>query len=178
MSVVECPFELHREDKIPGFAVMIRERGIWPRRCPFSVFLSPVGAKDRSHEFRAASRDTLLVGIIARIKFDDGSHLSILDDSDLVEFIHHHAWFEGDEVALSREDRVCLLGNLTGRTPKKRRATRSSSGQVSSNVASSFPVESNMSLSQKKLARMLWIVTMLQVATRTAMTTLRPPGSL
>ena len=72
-SVVNCPFELHREDKIPGFAVMIREGGIWPRRCPFSVFLSPVGAKDRSHEFRAAGRDTLLGGIIAQI-------------SDLVEF--------------------------------------------------------------------------------------------
>ena len=85
--------------------------------------------KDRSHEFRAACRDTLLGEIIARIKFDDGSHLSIVDDSDLVEFIHHHAWFEGDEVALSREDRLCLLGNLTGRTSKKRRATRSSSGQ-------------------------------------------------
>ena len=67
--------------------------------------------------------------------------LSIVDDSDLVESVHHHAWFEGDEVALWREDRVCLLGNLTGRTPEKRRATRSSSGQVFSNVASSFPVE-------------------------------------
>ena len=37
--------------------------------------------------------------------------------------------------------RVCMLGNLSGRTPKKRRATRSSSGQKISNVASSFPVE-------------------------------------
>ena len=120
---------------------MIRERGIWPRRCPFSVFLSPVGAKDRSHEFRAAGRDTLLGRIIAQIKLDDGSHLSIVDDSDLVEFIHHHAWFEGDEVTLSREDRLGLLGNLSGRTPNKRRATRSSSGQVFSNVASSFLVE-------------------------------------
>ena len=139
--MVEHPFELHREDKIPELALMIRERGIWPRRCPFSVFLVSVCAKDRSHEFRAASQDTLLGEIITRIKFDDGSHLSIVDDSDLVEFIHHHAWFEGDEVALSREDRVCLLGNLTGRTSKKRRATRSNSGQEFSNVANSFPVE-------------------------------------
>ena len=106
-SVVNCPFELHREDKIPGFAVMIRERGTWPRRCPFSVFLSPVGAKDRSQEFRAAGRDTLLGRIIAQIKFNDKSHLSIVDDLDLVEFIHHHAWFEGDEVTLSREDCAC-----------------------------------------------------------------------
>ena len=30
-SVVKHPFELHREDNIPGPAVMIRERGIWPR---------------------------------------------------------------------------------------------------------------------------------------------------
>ena len=129
-SVVKHLFELHREDKIPGLAVVIRKRGTWPRHCPYSVFLAPVGAKDRSHEFRAASGDTLLGGIIARIKFDDGSHLLIVDDSDLPEFIHHHAWFEGDEVAFSREDRVCLLGNLTGRTSKKCRATRSSSDQV------------------------------------------------
>ena len=72
--------------------------------------MAPAGAKDRSDDFRVSSRDTLLGEIIARINFDDGSHLSIVDDSDLVEFIHHHAWFEGDEVALSREDRVCLLG--------------------------------------------------------------------
>ena len=140
-SVVKHPFELHREDKFPGPAVLIRERGIWPRQCPFSVFLAPAGAKDRFHEFRAACRDTLLGGIIARIKFDDRSHLFILDNSDLVEFIHHHAWFEGDEVALSREDPLCLSGNLTGRTSKKRQATRSSSGQVFSNVAGSFLVE-------------------------------------
>ena len=74
-SVVGHPFELHREDKIPGLAAMIRERGIWPRHSLFSVFLAPAGAKDRSHEFRASSRDTLLGGIIARIKFCDGSHL-------------------------------------------------------------------------------------------------------
>ena len=83
----------------------------------------------------------MLGEIIARIRFGDGSHLSIVDVSDVVEFVHHHAWFEGEEVALSREDRLCLLGNLTGRNSKKRRATRSSSGQVFSNVASSFPVE-------------------------------------
>ena len=38
-SVVERPFELHREDKIPGLAAMIRERGIWPRCCPFFCVL-------------------------------------------------------------------------------------------------------------------------------------------
>ena len=79
---------------------MIRERGIWPRHCLFSVSWAPPGAKDRSHEFKASSRDTLLGGIIARIRFDDGSHLFIVDDSDLVEFIYHLAWFERDEVAL------------------------------------------------------------------------------
>ena len=38
---------------------------------------------------------------------------------------------------------MCLLGTLTGRTSKKRRATRSSSGQILSHVASSFPVETD-----------------------------------
>ena len=28
----------------------------------------------------------------------------------LPDFIKHHAWFEGDEVALPREDRMYLLG--------------------------------------------------------------------
>ena len=40
-------------------------------------------------------------------------------NSDLTDFIHHHAWFEGDEVALPRGDRMYLLGNFTGQTPKK-----------------------------------------------------------
>ena len=62
-----------------------------------------------SHEFRASSRDALLGGIAAQIKLDDGSHLYAVDDSDFTDFICHHAWFEGDEVPLSREDRVCLL---------------------------------------------------------------------
>ena len=44
----------------------------------------------------------------------------------LIYFIKHHAWFEGDEVALPREDRMYLLGNLTGQTPKKRRVTNRS----------------------------------------------------
>ena len=71
--------------------------------------------------------DTLLRGTIKRVKLDDGSYLNVLDDSDLADFINHHAWFEGDEVALPREDRAYLLGNLTGQTPKKRRVTQSRS---------------------------------------------------
>ena len=62
------------------------------------------------------------------MKLDDGSHLNVMDDSDLADFVyHHHAWFEGDEAALPREDRVYLLGNLTGHTPKERRVTQSRS---------------------------------------------------
>ena len=64
-----------------------------------------------------------------------------MDDSDLTDFIRHHAWFEGDEVALPRQDRVHLLGNLTGQTPKKRRVTQSRSDLKDLNVACSFPVE-------------------------------------
>ena len=100
----------------------------------------------------------------------DGSHLSIVDDSDLVEFIHHHAWFEGDEVALSREDRVCLLGESLRSNSKE---TSSNTIQFWSNILQcgklfSCGDSSNMSLSQKELVRILWSVTMIQVATRTA----------
>ena len=41
-----------------------------------------------------------------RIKRGGGSHLFVVDNSDLTDFIRHHAWFEGDEVALPREDRL------------------------------------------------------------------------
>ena len=51
---------------------------------------------------------------------------------------YHHAWFEGDEVALPREDRVYLLGNLTGQTLKKRRVTQSGSDLKHLNVARFF----------------------------------------
>ena len=86
-------------------------------------------------------RDTLLGGTIKRVKLDDGSYLNVLDDSDLADFIKHHAWFEGDEVALPREDRMYLLGNLTGQTPKKRRVTQSQSDLKVLNATCSFPVE-------------------------------------
>ena len=61
--------------------------------------------------------------------------------ADLADFIHHHAWFEGDEAALPREDRVYLLGNLTGQTPKKRRVTQSRSDLKVLNATCSFPTE-------------------------------------
>ena len=134
-------FELQQEVKIPRLATMIREHGVWPRHCPLAVLWLQLEQKDRSHEFRASSRDALLGGINAQIKLDDGSHLYVVDDSDLTDFICHHAWFEGDEVALSREDRVCLLGILTGRTLRKRRTVQSRSGRVFRNAASSFSVE-------------------------------------
>ena len=101
-SVAEHLFELQQEVKIPRLATMIRERCVWPRHFPLAVFWAPAGAKRQVHEFRASSRDTLLGGIAAQMKLDDGSHLHVVDDSDLTDFICHHAWFEGDEVALSR----------------------------------------------------------------------------
>ena len=70
---------------------MIRERCVWPRHCPLAVFSAPAGAKDRSHEFRASSRDTLPGGIAAQTKLDDGSHLHVVDDSDLTDFICQEA---------------------------------------------------------------------------------------
>ena len=86
-------------------------------------------------------QDTLLGSAIERVKQDDGSYLNVLDDSDLADFIHHHAWFEGDEVALPREDRVYLLGNVTSETPKKRRVTQSRCDLKVLNAACSFPTE-------------------------------------
>ena len=98
---------------------------------------------------------------------DDGSHLSVTDDSDLTDFICHHAWFEGDEVALPREDRVCLLGNLTGRTPK------SNSTITRTWQAPFLSIQNNTSLSQKKLVLMKWNQTRWQLTTRTAATMLQ-----
>ena len=72
----------------------------------------------RSREFNVLSQDTLLGDATKRVKLDDGSHLNVRDDSDLTDFCHHHAWFEGDEVALTREDRVYLLGNLTSQSQR------------------------------------------------------------
>ena len=113
----EHPFEIRQEDEVPELTAAIRECGIWPHHRSLAVFWSPSSARDRSREFNVLSQDTLLGGATERVKLDDGSYLNVLDDSDLADFIHHHAWFEGDEVALPRGDRVYLLGNLTGQTP-------------------------------------------------------------
>ena len=137
----EHPFEIKQENEVPELSAAIRERGIWSRHCSLAVFWSPSSARDRSCEFNVLGQDTLLGGAIERVKLDDGSYLNVLDDSDLADFIHHHAWFEGDEVALPREDRVYLLGNLTGQTPKKRRVTQSRSDLKVLNATCSFPIE-------------------------------------
>ena len=55
-------------------------------------------------------QDTLLGGTIKRVKLDDGGYLNVLDDSGLADFINHHAWFEGDEVALPRGRSSVLVG--------------------------------------------------------------------
>ena len=96
------------------------------------MFWSPPRPRDTSREFNVLSQDTLLGGSIKRVKLDDGSHLNVMDDSDLTDFI---------QVALEREDRVYLLQNLTGQTPKKRRVTQSWSDLKDLNVARSFLVE-------------------------------------
>ena len=118
-SITEHPCELQQEVKIPKLATMIRERGAWPRHRPLAVFWAPAGAKDRSHEFCASSRDTLLGGIIAQIKLDDGSHLNGVDDSDLTDFICHHA-------SSSQKKRALLNWNQKRRTTRgpQLRATR------------------------------------------------------
>ena len=112
----EHSFAIKQESEVPELAAAIRERGTWSRHRSLAVFWSPSTARDRSREFNVLSQDTLLGGAIKRVKLDDGSYLNVLDDSDLADFIHHHAWFAGDEVALPRGDRVYLLGNLTGQT--------------------------------------------------------------
>ena len=136
----EHPFEIRQEDEVPELATVIRECGIWPRHRSLAVFWSPSTARDRSREFNVLSQDTLLGGATERVKLDDGSRLKVMDDSDLTDFIHH-AWFEGDEVAFPRGDRVYLLGNLTGQTPKKRRVTQSQSDLKVLDATCSFPVE-------------------------------------
>ena len=84
-----------------------------------SLFWCPNGAPDRLQEFNSTSPDTLFGKATSRVELEDGSTMNIIDASAFHDFINEHAWFEGDEVALPREDRLCLLGNLTGRTPRK-----------------------------------------------------------
>ena len=139
--VMERPLEVRQEDKVPEPAKTIRECGIWTCHRSSAVFVFPAKTRDRSREFNVLSQDTLLGGVTKRVKLDDGSHLNVIDDSDLTDFVYHHAWFEGDEAAIPREDGVYLLGNLTGQTPKRRRKTHSRSDLKDLGVARSFPVE-------------------------------------
>ena len=121
-----------------------------------------------------------LRGTATRVKLDDGSHLSVIDDSGLTDFVRYHARFEGDEVAPLREDRVCLLTNLTGWTPKKSRAVESRLDRVATEVASSFPCGDgdSTSLSQKAVVLLDQNQTRWPLTTRTLPTTLRAPGVL
>ena len=154
---------------------MIQERGVWPRHRPSAVFWAPAGAKKTGLSNLMHQVDTLLGGITARIKLCDGSHLNVVDNSDLIDFISHPTWFEGDEVALPRGDRLCLLGELTGRSPKGA-GMQSLDWIRSLRMWSSLSLwrQRNMSLSQKELAlnQTRW-----QLTTMTAMTILRAPGS-
>ena len=179
LTLLQTPFELQQEVKVPKLATVIRERGVWPHYRPLAVLWAPAGAKDRSFGFNASSRDTLLGGITARIKLGDGSHLDVVDNSDLVDFIRHHALFEGVEVALPREDRLCLLGHLTSRSPKRRQNAKSRLDPVASDVVVSFPVETEQhELDPEGTGANDWNQTRWQLTTKTAMTILRAPGSL
>ena len=104
MFFLEHPLGIKQEDKIPELAAAIQECGTWPCHRSLAVFWSPAEARNRSREFNVLSQDTLLGGTTKRVKLDDGCYLIVLDDSDFADFVHHHAWFEGDEVVLPRED--------------------------------------------------------------------------
>ena len=95
--VTEHPLEIKQEDKVPELAKTIRDSGIWPRHRLFGVFWSPAGTRDGSRAFNASSQDTLLGGAAKRVELSDGSRLNVIDDTDLTDFVYHHAWFEGDE---------------------------------------------------------------------------------
>ena len=45
--VTEHPFELQQEARVPEFATMIPECGIWPRHRPLAVFLDSSGDKSQ-----------------------------------------------------------------------------------------------------------------------------------
>ena len=108
----EHPFEIRQENEVPELAAAILECGIWPRHRPLAVFWTPAGTRGRSHEFNASSQDTLLAGVTKRVKLDDGSHLNVLDDSDLVDFIHHHAFLKVTRL-LSHEEIECTYWEIS-----------------------------------------------------------------
>ena len=90
------PLEIRQEDKVPELAAAIRECSIWPRHRSLAVFWSPAKATDRSREFNVIeSRHFALGRATKRVMLDDGSHPNVMDNFDLADFIHHHAWFEG-----------------------------------------------------------------------------------
>jgi transposase InsO family protein len=41
--------------------------------------------------------------------------LTVIDPGEFFTFLEENAWYDGDEVVLPREDRIYLLGNLTGK---------------------------------------------------------------
>ena len=70
------------------------------------------GVDNGSREFNVLSQDTLLLGATKRVKLDDGSHLNVMDDSDLNDFIHHHACSKGTRL-LSHEKIECTCWEIS-----------------------------------------------------------------
>ena len=91
---------------------------------PAAVFYTPAGIPPPHIPCTSATEDSnsLFGDLSLELDVDSGGKVTICDPGSFFEYVDTNAWFEGHEVILPREDRIYLLGNLTGgRHPRRRK---------------------------------------------------------
>ena len=87
------------------------------------------------------SQDTLLGETTKRVKLDDGSHLNVMDDSDLIDFIHHHAGVRRGRGCFHTRRSSVHVGKPHRPDAKETPSDTIAVGPENLNQACSFPVE-------------------------------------
>ena len=86
------------------------------------------------------SQDTLLGEATKRVELDDGSHLNVMDDSDLIDFIHDRGVRRGRGCFPTKRSSV-LVGKSHRPDAKETPSDTIAVGPENLNVACSFLVE-------------------------------------
>ncbi len=150
------PFEIVRSKEIPELEGYLKDHGLWPASAKLAATKVPTGRQIRAiapkpGEVSLLGEHQAVLhrdgdGVLTLVSLEDpqvhqvGDNYLLFDPGSFFELVEEHAWHDGVDVALPREDRIYLLGQLEGTDAKRPPSKRS--GVIGSSPGSQeFPTE-------------------------------------
>ena len=111
-TLEKCENEIVAEKRVTALSAYLRDTGTWPSAMPLAA------ANGASRSLTEHSGDSLFGHTQCPVSVA-GKDLTIFDPGIYFEFVNENAWHEGEEVSLSRKDRLFLVDCLDSGTPQR-----------------------------------------------------------